>query len=136
MKFARFIPCLYIGGSHAFLYPQREPSLKKLFLSGLLAIAVFLFGLGQSAQAADLANGAKIFNANCSACHIGGSNVIIASKTLKKDALEKYEMNSLEAIKTQVTKGRNAMPAFSGRLNQAQIEDVAAFVLQRSEKGW
>ncbi|MFM7448943.1 MAG: cytochrome c6 PetJ [Leptolyngbyaceae cyanobacterium] len=110
--------------------------MKKLFFSGLLVILFLLFGLGQSAQAVNLTNGAKIFNANCSACHIGGSNVIIASKTLKKEALEKYQINSLEAIKTQVTKGRNAMPAFSGRLNEAQIEDVAAFVLEQAQRGW
>ena len=116
--------------------PQQECSLKKLFFSGLLALLFLLFELGQSAQAVNLANGAKIFNANCSACHIGGSNVIIASKTLKKEALEKYQINSLEAIKTQVTKGRNAMPAFSGRLNEAQIEDVAAFVLEQAQRGW
>jgi cytochrome c6 len=136
MKFACFIPLPLNCLSQLSIYPQRESSLKKLFLSGMLTIALFLLGLGQSAQAADLANGAKIFNANCSACHIGGSNVIIASKTLKKDALEKYEMHSLEAIKTQVRKGRNAMPAFSGRLDENQIEDVAAFVLGQSEKGW
>jgi len=45
-------------------------------------------------------------------------------------------MNSLEAIKAQVTNGKNAMPAFKSRLDQTQIEDVAAFVLSQSAKGW
>ena len=67
---------------------------------------------------------------------MGGNNVIVANKTLKKEALEKYGMNSLEAIKTQVAKGKNAMPAFGGRLNDAQIEDVASYVLDQSQKGW
>ena len=58
------------------------------------------------------------------------------SKTLKKDALEKYEMNSLEAIITQVYNGKNAMPKFGGRLTDAQIEDVATYVLSQAEKGW
>ncbi len=102
----------------------------------LLTIALLTLLPIHSAQAANLVNGAKIFNANCSACHVGGNNVIIATKTLKKEALEKYEMNSLEKIKAQVTNGKNAMPAFGARLNKAQIEDVATYVLEQSQKGW
>ena len=36
--------------------------------------------------AADIENGERIFNANCSACHAGGNNVIIPEKTLKKQS--------------------------------------------------
>lgn len=108
----------------------------KTLLSILLAIGLAIGLLVQPVYSADMASGAKIFNANCSACHMGGNNVIIASKTLKKEALEKFSMNSLEAIKTQVIKGKNAMPAFSGRLTPEQIEDVATYVLQQADKGW
>lgn len=89
-----------------------------------------------SPVAADAAGGAKVFSANCAACHVGGGNLINAVKTLKKPDLEKYQMASLEAIKTQVKNGKNAMPAFSGRLSAEQIEDVAAYVLEQSDKGW
>lgn len=102
----------------------------------LLAIALTAVITSAPVQAADLVNGAKIFNANCSACHMGGNNVIVPSKTLKKEALEKYAMGSLDAIKTQVMKGKNAMPAFNGRLTPTQIEDVATYVLDQSQKGW
>jgi cytochrome c6 len=105
-------------------------------LSVWFAIALALLVAVHPVEAADLSNGAKLFNANCTACHLGGNNVIIASKTLKKGALEKYGMNSLEAIKTQVTKGKNAMPAFASRLTEAQIEDIANYVLAQSDKGW
>jgi cytochrome c6 len=67
---------------------------------------------------------------------MAGRNVVMATKTLKKDALEKYQMNSLEAIINQVHNGKNAMPAFKGKLNNQQIEDVASYVLQQAEKGW
>jgi cytochrome c6 len=110
--------------------------LKRLLSIVLLALTVFTFGLGHPALAGDAASGAKIFSANCAACHMGGNNVVMANKTLKKDALEKYQMNSLEAITTQVKNGKNAMPAFGGRLNAAQIEDVATYVLDQAEKGW
>jgi cytochrome c6 len=57
-------------------------------------------------------------------------------KTLKKDVLEANGMNSVAAITNQVTNGKNAMPAFGGRLDDSDIEDVANYVLSQSEKGW
>lgn len=111
--------------------------MKKLLSAVLLAIASVTFFFGSPALAAgDAAAGGKVFNAVCAACHMGGGNVVISAKTLKKDALEKYGMNSLEKITNQVTNGKNAMPAFKGRLTDKQIEDVATYVLQQSEKGW
>ncbi|MGH1395344.1 MAG: cytochrome c6 PetJ [Trichormus sp.] len=108
--------------------------MKKIFSILLVGIAIFTFAFSNSALAADSVNGAKIFNANCAACHAGGKNLVQADKNLKKDALEKYGMYSAEAIITQVTKGKNAMPAFTGRLNASQIEDVAAYVLDQADK--
>lgn len=110
--------------------------MRKLVSVLLLAIAVLTVGFARPALAGDAASGAKIFSANCAACHAGGNNVIMAQKTLKKEALEKFGMNSLDAIKTQVKNGKNAMPAFGGRLSDDQIEDVATYVLGQSEKGW
>jgi cytochrome c6 len=110
--------------------------LKRLISLVLLAITFVTLGFSSPALAGDAANGAKIFSANCAACHAGGGNVIMANKTLKKEALEKYGMNSLEAITKQVTNGKNAMPSFKGRLNDQQIEDVATYVLEQTEKGW
>jgi cytochrome c6 len=108
---------------------------KALLLSIYLTI-LFATSSPFPALAANLANGAKLFNANCSACHMGGNNVIISSKTLKKEALDKYGMASLDAITTQVTNGKNAMPSFRSRLNNGQIEDIANYVITQSQKGW
>ncbi len=77
-----------------------------------------------------------MFNANCTACHAGGGNVITANKTLKQAALERYGMNSLDAIIYQVTNGKNAMPAFGNRLSDRDIEAVATYVLQQAKQGW
>ena len=41
-----------------------------------------------------------------------------------------------EAVITQVTNGNGAMPPFGGRLTPEQIENVAAYVLSQSDKGW
>ena len=40
--------------------------------------------------AADIANGSKLFDYNCAACHRGGMNYVSEKKTLQKDAIEKY----------------------------------------------
>ncbi|MBF2067607.1 MAG: c-type cytochrome [Calothrix sp. C42_A2020_038] len=111
--------------------------MKRILSVLLLGVAIFTFAFSRPALAAgDAASGAKIFSANCASCHAGGKNLVQANKTLKKDALEKYGMYSEEAIITQVTKGKNAMPAFKGRLNDTQIANVAAYVLSQADKGW
>lgn len=110
--------------------------MRKIISVMLLGIAILTFTFSSPVLAADSGNGAKLFSANCAACHAGGKNLVQADKTLKKDALEKYGMNSAAAIIAQVTNGKNAMPAFKGRLNSNQIEDVAAYVIEQAEKGW
>lgn len=112
----------------------------KQILSAVVLIVTVL-GLGlmappASAWAGDVAAGKAIFGANCAACHMGGGNVVNGAKTLKKEALEQYEMASLDKIITQVTKGKNAMPAFLGKLNDTDIENVASYVLSQAEAGW
>jgi cytochrome c6 len=114
---------------------QREHAMKRIVSVFLLAIAVFTFAFNRPALA-DAALGTKVFSANCAQCHAGGNNLVNAAKTLKKEALVKYDMYSAEAIATQVTKGKGAMPAFGGRLNATQIEDVAAYVMEQADKGW
>lgn len=97
---------------------------------------IFITVSSSVASATDLDNGEQIFTANCSACHIGGNNLIMPEKTLKSDILANNNMNSIEAITNQVKNGKNAMPAFGGRLSDEDISNVAKYVLDQSEKGW
>ncbi len=110
--------------------------MKRIISLLLLGITIFTFAFSSPAFAADTVNGAKIFSANCAACHAGGRNLVKADKSLKKGDLEKYGLYSQEAIIAQVTNGKNAMPAFKGRLKPEQIEDVAAYVLEQADQGW
>jgi cytochrome c6 len=80
--------------------------------------------------------GQQVFSNTCSACHIGGTNVIVPNKTLTQEALEKYAMDSVDAIKQQVTQGKNAMPSFANRLTPDQIDAVAGYVLEQADAGW
>ncbi|XHX76283.1 MAG: cytochrome c6 PetJ [Stenomitos frigidus ULC029] len=112
--------------------------MKKLF-AVLLAIALTLCFANPvlAAASTDLtASGAKVFSANCAACHQGGNNVVAANKNLKAAALKQYGMDSAEAIIAQVTNGKNAMPAFKGRLKDDDIQAVAAYVLDQSANDW
>ncbi len=110
--------------------------MNKFFSSLTLGLTLVTISISNSAIAADIEAGEQIFNANCSACHAGGNNAIVADKTLQKSVLEEYGMNSINAITTQVTNGKGAMPAFGGRLDSDDIENVANYVLSQSEKGW
>jgi len=102
----------------------------------LVLSLTLILSFSNQVLAADVENGERIFTANCAACHAGGNNVIMPEKTLKKDALEANGMNAVSAITYQVTNGKNAMPAFGGRLSDSDIEDVANYVLSQSEKSW
>ena len=91
-----------------------------------------------AAFAGDAANGEQLFDANCAACHAGGQNVIMPEKTLEKAALEQYldGGRSEASVVKQVTNGKNAMPAFGGRLADDEIGDLAAYVIKQSGAGW
>jgi cytochrome c6 len=88
--------------------------------------------------AADVGAGGQVFDANCAACHAGGQNVIMPEKTLEKEALTQYlagGANEASVVK-QVTGGKNAMPAFGGRLSDEDIANVAAYVIKSANDGW
>lgn len=108
----------------------------KKIISVLLVMTVAILTFVPGAFAADLAHGAKVFSSNCASCHLGGKNSVNPAKTLKKADLEKYGMYDVEAIKTQVIKGKAAMPKFLGRLKEADIDDVVAYVLAQADKDW
>ena len=58
------------------------------------------------------------------------------NKTLKQKALEKFEMNSIEAVEAIVANGKNSMSAYKEKLTEEQIHDVAAYVLDRAAADW
>eukprot|EP00591_Stephanopyxis_turris_P016447 CAMPEP_0195538574 /NCGR_PEP_ID=MMETSP0794_2-20130614/49599_1 /TAXON_ID=515487 /ORGANISM="Stephanopyxis turris, Strain CCMP 815" /LENGTH=138 /DNA_ID=CAMNT_0040672569 /DNA_START=73 /DNA_END=489 /DNA_ORIENTATION=- len=103
-----------------------------------VAAAVSAGVVATPAFAGDVAAGEQIFNANCAACHAGGQNVIMPEKTLEKEALDQYLAGgrSEKSVVTQVTNGKNAMPAFGGRLSDEDIANVASYVIATSEAGW
>jgi len=78
-------------------------------------------------------SGNELFEQNCSVCHLGGNNIIIPEKNLKKDSLEENGMNNINSISYQILNGKNGMPAFAGRLTETEIEAIAKYVLEKSK---
>ena len=64
--------------------------------------------------------------------------MIMPEKTLEKEALDQYLAGgrSEKSVVTQVTNGKNAMPAFGGRLSDEEIGNVAAYVIATADAGW
>ncbi|MEA5568336.1 cytochrome c6 PetJ [Anabaena sp. UHCC 0399] len=114
--------------------------MKIVLLILFVAIAILKLTFTNPVLAAEISPGAKIFQNNCAACHIGGGNILISHKTLQREALSKYLDNyntdSIQAIIHQVENGKNAMPAFKKKLSEQEILAVAAYVFQKAEKGW
>lgn len=82
--------------------------------------------------------GESVFSGNCAACHAGGQNVIMPEKTLQQDALVEFLDGGAneKAVIKQVTNGKNAMPAFGGRLSDEDIANVASYVITTAKAGW
>ena len=57
----------------------------RLLSTLLVFLTAAMFTFATPALAGDAASGAKVFSANCAACHAGGNNVVNAQKTLKKE---------------------------------------------------
>ncbi|MEH2192818.1 MAG: c-type cytochrome [Nostoc sp.] len=105
----------------------------------VLILVTFVLSLGTftlPASAVDTVNGEQIFSVQCAGCHINGSNIVRRGKNLKKQALKKYGMDSIDAVTSIVTNGKNNMSAYKERLTEQQIKEVAAYVLEQAEKGW
>ncbi len=100
-----------------------------------LILTVLMF-IPHSVLAVSFDNGAAIFEANCAGCHPKGGNIIRRGKTLKQKALKRNHLDSVEAIASLVTKGKNNMPAYEERLTNQEIEAVSSYVLEQAAKNW
>jgi cytochrome c6 len=94
----------------------------------------FLFFLSiLKVEAKPLTRGESLFETNCSVCHLGGNNIIIPEKNLKKETLKENGMDTISAISYQIINGKNGMPGFGGRLTEDEIEEIASYILEKSE---
>jgi cytochrome c6 len=88
------------------------------------------------AGASESGEAAAIFESTCSGCHINGGNIVRRGKTLKLKALQKNQLDNLEAIATLVAQGKGNMSAYADKLSPEQIQAVAQYVLDQAQAGW
>ncbi|MDX2096176.1 MAG: c-type cytochrome, partial [Leptolyngbyaceae cyanobacterium bins.59] len=91
-----------------------------------------------SAWAADLnetapSPGAQLFEAHCAGCHLKGGNIVRRGKTLKLKALQKNQVDTVDAIVNLVTNGKNNMSAYKDRLTLEEIATVSTYVLEQAQ---
>jgi mono/diheme cytochrome c family protein len=78
---------------------------------------------------ADLRNGARVYQSVCAFCHgDNGRGGTGGGASLSNSV-------SVDDVITMVTEGRNMMPSLAGSLDEAQIRDVAAYVMDRFASG-
>lgn len=78
----------------------------------------------------------QLFETYCAGCHIHGGNIVRRGKNLKLKALQKYHMDSVEAISQIITLGKGNMSAYQDRLSTEQIQALAAYVLEQANQNW
>lgn len=89
-----------------------------------------------SLEAASLEAGAHLFEAHCAGCHLGGGNIIRRGRTLKRQALERADLASPEAIARVAAAGLGQMSGYGAVLGPGGSEQVAAWVWQQAQAGW
>ena len=94
----------------------------------LILIASFALASGLSALAAD---GAATFKAKCAMCHgaDGSGNTTMGKSMGLKDlgSAEIQKMSDAD-LTTVIAKGKGKMPAYAGKLTDAEISDVVKYI--------
>ncbi|HZP17866.1 MAG TPA: c-type cytochrome [Terriglobales bacterium] len=96
-----------------------------------VAIFFLMFTFAGVAAAQDAAAGKTIFTSKCALCHgADGKAQTPMGKTLKiADFHSPDVQNKSDAeLKGIITNGKNKMPAFKGKLTDAQAGDVVAYI--------
>ena len=89
-----------------------------------------------AADRADLQAGARLFEAHCVGCHVGGGNVIRRGRTLKLAALERADLASPDAIARVAAEGQGQMGGYGAVLGDQGAIQVGAWVWQQAQAGW
>jgi len=119
-----------------------EPAVVPAVLPGMIAAEAAVVPNGAAAGEAaaadpgDLAAGARLFEAHCVGCHLGGGNIIRRGRTLKLAALQRADLASPQAIARVAAAGLGQMSGYGAVLGPGGSEQVAAWVWEQAQAGW
>lgn len=112
-----------------------ETTSKLVAISALCFAALLISTLAWGQSSADA--GATTFKSKCAMCHgPDGSGKTVMGEKLKIRDLHSTEVQSQDdaALAQIVTKGKEKMPAYDGKLSKEQIEQVVAYVREFGKK--
>ena len=111
--------------------PPTLQNMKNVALGSMAAIAIATT-MPNAANASDLKNGEKLFNANCAACHTQtkGINLLEPDKPLFASEIKANLPGGLseQSIVDLIRVGKGKAPAFGGKLTEKELHDVAGYV--------
>jgi cytochrome c6 len=93
-------------------------------------------GAAAAVDPGDPAAGARLFEAHCVGCHLGGGNIIRRGRTLKLAALQRADLASPQAIARVAAAGIGQMSGYGAVLGPGGSEQVAAWVWEQAQAGW
>ncbi len=93
----------------------------------LLAVAASLVAVSMAAPLLAQASGATIYKAKCQMCHLADGS---GNKGMKVPAFTAgaSDASLIAATKNGVSTGPVKMPAYAGKLTDADIRDVVAYI--------
>ena len=110
----------------------------KSVLARMMAFTAMTLGmLFFAGLASAQSNGEKIYKAKCAACHgaTGDASTPTAKAMKARDFCSDEVKKETDAEFTDIiTKGKNHMPAFSGKISDADIKDVIAYIRSLCKK--
>jgi cytochrome c6 len=105
-------------------------------LSQLSLVAVGLLAVSAGSSKAQSA-AETLYKAKCAMCHgPDGKGETPAGKSLKVVSFATPEVAKMsdEELETVITKGKNKMPAFDGKLKKEQIEQLVSYIRELAKK--
>jgi len=107
--------------------------------TGMVVVGIVAAGLWfvAASPAQAQSNGEKVYKAKCAGCHAAdGSGNSPAGKAMKaRDYCSEDVKKETDAEMTDIVlKGKNKMPAFQGKISDADVKDVVEFVQSLCKK--
>ncbi len=109
--------------------------MQKLFLSFIAASILCFMALPTTTQAQS--DPSKLYKTNCALCHSAdGSGDSPSGKALHAKDLrsEEVQKQSDEALSEIISKGKNKMPAFGGKIKPDDVKGLVAYIRSLSPK--
>jgi mono/diheme cytochrome c family protein len=101
------------------------------------AMVLFAASLVGPRLLAETVPGEDLFNGKCASCHGpdgGGKTPVGAALKIRDLRSEDVQKQSDADLSKTISKGKNKMPAFDGKLKKEQIEQLVGYVRELGKK--